>query len=489
MSRKHSIQHMARTGSGSRRNRRALRCLLCAGFSLLVCLGFVAPAGALADNHSAERSSEAQPKTPVKHFIVLMQENHSFDNYFGTYPGAEGIPAGTCMPLDPSRPDPSTCVQPFHLGDVPSELEDPDHSAATYRLQYNEGHMDGFVSALNARNQNGRLAMGYYDDRDVPYYWNLADEYSLYDRFFSSTANTSFVNHLYWVAGASNGIDRTSTKSIDNIPTIFDRLQEGGISWKFYVQNYDPKLTYRTVHDFPDNRASQLVRCPLLNMDRFIDNPSLSSHIVDLSQYSIDLDKGTLPAVAYIAPAGQSEQPPSSIQAGQMFVRNLVQQLMSSDSWDSSAFMLTYDASGGWYDHVLPPQVDEEGYGFRVPALMIGPYARRGHIDHTQLDYTSVLKFVEDNWAVAPLAARDARAESIAGAFDFGQQPRTPRFTPARRAGGVTGAEPRRVVIYVAYGAALTIAGLLIASAVKGRNVLRRKSTGNYRTPEEHIEP
>lgn len=129
---------------------------------------------------------------------------------------------------------------------------------------------------------------------------------------------------------------------INNLPTIFDRLEEKGISWKFYVQNYEPRLTYRTMHEFPGNRASQITWVPVLNMDRFIDDSKYSSHIVDLDEYFEDLRNGTLPAVAYIAPSGPSEHPPSSIQAGQKFVRSLIQALTARDAWHSSVIYIAY---------------------------------------------------------------------------------------------------------------------------------------------------
>ena len=174
-----------------------------------------------------------------------------------------------------------------------------------------------------------------------------------------------------------------------------------GISWKFYVQNYDPKINYRNLQGV-GSRDSQVIWVPLLDFDRFIDNPALSSHIVDLKQYYIDLQQGTLPAVAYIVPSGTSEHPPQYPASGQRFIKGLIQELMRSSAWDSSAFVMAYDDWGGWYDHVNPPRVDAYGYGLRVAALMVSPYAKEGHIDHTQLDFTSILKFIETNWGVAP---------------------------------------------------------------------------------------
>ena len=401
--------------------------------------------------------------TPIQHLVVLMQENHSFDNYFGTYPGVDGIPPGTKMPVDPNDPA-AGYVEPWHIGN--STISDLSHSVATFRDQFNNGKMDGFVSALNKRNQNGNLAMGYYDDREIPYYWNLADNYVLFDQFFSSAKDGSFANHMYWVAAVSPTAPKGAELAdvLSSVPTIFDSLQEAGISWKFYVQNYDPTITYRNLGT-SGNRASQVIWVPLLNFDRFIDDPVLSSHIVDLSQYFIDLQNGTLPAVSYIIPSGASEHPPSSLMSGQRFVKNILQELMRSNSWDSSAFLLTYDDWGGWYDHVVPIHVDEYGYGPRVPAILVSPYAKTGYIDHTVLDFTSILKFIEENWNIAPLAERDANASNFLSAFDFNQSPRLPIFLPLTRISAATPKKDPSGVIYLGYGGALSVAILSISLA------------------------
>ena len=410
-----------------------------------------------------------QAVTPIKHFITLMQENHTYDNYFGTYPRGDGLPAGTCVPVDPRKPH-GRCVRPFHLGSNGVVPADPDHSSTTARGQFDNGRMDGFVSALGSLNQDGRLAMGYRDGGDLPYYWNLADRYVLYDRFFSSSMAGSFLNHIYWLSGGpGGGYQHVPPGGFHNLTTIFNRLEAAGVSWKFYVQNYNPHLTFRTLRKFPANRASQVVWVPLLSMPRFLDNPELRSHIVPLSQYYGDVLHGTLPAVSYIVPSGPSEHPPSSVESGQAFVRSLINSLIASREWRSSAFLLSYDDWGGWYDHVKPPQVDKYGYGFRVPALLVSPYAKRGFIDNTQLDFTSILRFIENNWGLRPLTARDAHANSIATGFDFKQAPRAAIFTASTR-GSTLEANVRRPVIYFLYGGALAVPVLLIAFAlVTGR--------------------
>ena len=376
------------------------------------------------------------------------------------------------MPADSKNP--ADCIKPFHIGDNDVTIGDLDHSQVTYDAQFNNGAMDGFVTALNARNQDGRLAMGYYDQRDLPFYWNLAGDYVLFDSFFSSAKAGSFLNHVFWVSGSGgDGNDSLSPDGLKNVKTIFDSLQEQGISWKFYVQNYDPNLNYRTMADYPRNRASQVTWAPLLAMDRFLDDPELSSHIVNLDEYYDDLQNGTLPAVAYIVPSGPSEHPPSSLRSGQIFSRGLITALMRSDFWNSSAFMVAYDDWGGWYDHVSPPQVDEYGYGPRVPALLVSAYARPGYIDHTTLDFSSMLKFIEDNWQLQPLGARDANSASLMGAFDFDSPPRraviepldVPEPAPARKTTSV----------YYLYGGCIALASLFFL----GLGIRERRKVSN----------
>jgi phospholipase C len=154
----------------------------------------------------------------------------------------------------------------------------------------------------------------------------------------------------------------------------------------------------------------------------------------------------------------------------------MLQALMQSDSWKSSAFLLTYDDWGGWYDHVPPPQIDERGYGFRVPSILVSPYARKGHIDHTLLDHTSILKFIEENWNIPPLAQRDAKANNFKSAFDFSSAPRPPVFIAATREAPEPRIEPRRIVIYAAYGAAMLFAFMILGRAVTTKENLRRSS-------------
>ena len=397
---------------------------------------------------------EAETATPIEHFIFLMQENHSFDNYFGTYPGADGIPSGTCMPHDPVVRH-GACTRPSHLGQ--RAVTDLGHSREVHLGQYRNGKMDGFISTFDKRGEATDTVMGYYDRRDIPYYWSLADDYVLFDRFFSSAGGGSVWNHLYWISGRPGSReDEIPADGFTGFPTIFDRLEAEGISWKFYIQNYDPTITYRS--GMRGDRGSQVVWAPVLAFPRFLDRPELNEHIVNLDEYYDDLRDGTLPAVSFMVPSGASEHPPGSIQAGQRFVRGLITQLMMSSSWDTSAFLWSYDDWGGWYDHVRPPEIDRLGYGFRVPAQLVSPYARRGFIDSTTLDFTSGLAFIETNWGVEPLAKRDARANDLTSAFDFAQAPRAPVLMGGGPGAIAAPASVNRLPIYVAYSAALLFA-------------------------------
>jgi phospholipase C len=248
-----------------------------------------------------------------------------------------------------------------------------------------------------------------------------------------------------------------------------------------YIQNYDPGINYRS--ERRNERSAQINWMPLLAYNRYLDDSDLRRHMVDLNEYFDDLRSGSLPAVSYIvAPSGgSSEQAPGTAVAGQRFVKKLMNALIRSSSWKESAFMWTYDGWGGWYDHVRPPQVDSFGYGFRTPALLVSPYARRGFIDHTRLDFTSILKFIERNWGIEPLASRDRRARTFLGAFDFANPRREAAFVATERS---VEKKPgaKAAVIYVVYAAAVALTGMVMAWAAFGWIPFRsRVLTGTQR--------
>ncbi|MFL6163329.1 MAG: alkaline phosphatase family protein [Jatrophihabitantaceae bacterium] len=400
--------------------------------------------------------------TPIKHFLFLLQGDRSFDNYFGSYPGADGIAHATCQRQAGGKP--ADCVKPFPLHGT--ALPPLGATASVIEKQYDNGKMDGFVSALQSVGRDGSKAMGYYDQQDLPAYWRAASQYVLFDRFFSATRDGVRSNRAYWVSATD------AAASADSQPlTIFDQLQAAGISsWKFYVQNYRP-VDGPQVGGTASNTQDAAV--PLLNYPRFTSNPALRSHIVDLGQYYQDLQQGTLPAVAYFATSGSSERSARSISEGQSLVTSLTGQLMLSRFWSSSAFLLSYDGTGGFYDHVRPPQVDGHGLGLRVPALLISSFARRGMVNHITLDYTSALSFIETNWELEPLATRERLVGSLQSAFDFTSPPRPPELiangsppTPQGKLGS-TG------IVYLSYGAALAVVAATVGFAFARSRVRR----------------
>lgn len=408
--------------------------------------------------------------TPIQHIVVLMQSGHSFDNYFGTYPGADGIPKRACPPANTAAPSAHACVRPYHLGSTATN--DLDHGIGTWKRQYDGGRMDGFVSAYRRLGLSGVTAMGHYDRQDIPFYWNVADNYVLFDHFFSSAPVGVRLNRFWWVAArpTPSGSEKIPPRGYGQIPTIFDRLTAAGVSWKMYVQNYDPHVTYRTAA--VTNLSSQISRVPLVDFARFVDNPQLASHIVDASTYYTDLTHGTLPAVAFVATSGASESPPGSPVAGERFVYQAVNALEMSRYSLTSAFMWTYDNWGGWYDNVKPPK----DYGFRVPALLVSAYARAGYVDHTSIDYTAILKFIEENWHVPALATRDAQSPGLANAFDFTHPPRAAELL-SYSASVKTLPDPKTGVVYGVYAAELAIVLAMVGLAIRTSSRRRRGLT------------
>src|SRR6478735_858838 len=421
----------------------------------------------------AASPSPPPSRTQMHHAVFVMADGRSYDSLFGTYAGADGIPPGTCIPSDVAKPT-SGCVAPLWVGDrtVPKFAQ----SDAVFAAQYNDGKMDGFVHAQAPLGADAPLVMGHYDGRDVPFSWNVADSYVLFDKFFSSAKGGSLQNHMYWVSGAAGSESATIPSSgFGDLQTIFDRLEAAGIDWKFYVQNYDRTVTFRNSQAMID-RPAQVERVPLLAFARFVDDPALSRHIVDLSEYYRDLDQGTLPAVSYIVPAAGGAVTPTSIVTGERLEQSLINALTRSTAWGSSMLLWTYGGSGGMYDHVAPPQVDSNGYGYRVPALLVSPFARQGYVDHTPLDYTSMVSFIRTNWDLQPLAARDASAQTFMDAFDFANPGRPPVFLASTRDVGDSRAEPKRLTIFLAYGIALVAAiGLIAIAALRTRRPRRRE--------------
>ena len=318
-------------------------------------------------------------------------------------------------------------VKPFHLDitKTPNLKYGPD----VYEKSYNYGFMDGFIFAQNGKevksndtlkSENKAIVMGYYNNSEIGPYWYLASKFVLADNFFSASPQTDLTNNLHlFTAEEGNFKKYVPSNGLSINSTILDLLEKKQITWKVYVENYDSSLNYTN-----NNESSKryLVSNPILGIPRFVDNVTLNSKIQDLTKYFHDL-KNNLPNVSYIILPNSQESSPKDILEGQESVISLIISLMNSKYWKNSLFILTYSGSGGWYDHVPPPQTSEYELGFRVPTLLISPYSQEGKVDSTFYDTMSILKFIEYNFGLESINTKDISSNNILNAFDFDKQP------------------------------------------------------------------
>jgi phospholipase C len=320
---------------------------------------------------------------PIQHVVVIVQENHTFDNYFGTFPGANGI-----------QNDPSW-VQPFHLtGPIPNLC----HSTACAHADYDGGKMDGFLQS-----EDSNMTFGYFDQSDIPYYWGLAQNYTLFDDYFTSEMGPSLPNHLYLVAAQDDHIAESIDSQVTdlNIRSIADELQAANDSWAYYAP-------YTAGNENALGLISSVAH-----------SPAMMANMKSSDAFLTDLGNGSMPDVSYItAPDGPNEHPPYGLAAGQAWVQSIISAVRASPYWGSTVILVTWDDYGGFYDHVTPPQVDKYGDGFRVPLLMISPFAKHGYIDHTFSDHTSIIKFIERVFGLPTLTQRDASASDLMDALN-----------------------------------------------------------------------
>ena len=424
----------------------------------------------------------------IKHVVMIMQENRSFDSYFGTYPGANGIPMANGEP-SVCIPDPNSggCRKPY-----PDHIDDNGggpHGGPAAKQDIDGGKMDGFIASAedgltgcvdptNPNCQNGPIdVLGYHTQSDIPNYWKYAQNFVLQDRMFESVASWSLPEHLYQVSEWSavctkrnvpsscrNELERPGPKPPhDHTERPYGSagtpiyawtdmtylLHKYNVSWKYYV----------VTGSEPDCQNANALTCvpgqqdavtpgiwnPLPYFDT-VNNDKQLGNIQSVSNLYKDAKRGTLPSVSWVVPSGAvSEHPPSSVSAGQSYVTSLINAIMSGPDWDSTAIFLGWDDWGGMYDHVVPPNVDANGYGLRVPAMVISPYAKKGVIDHQTLSFDAYSKFIEDDFISSrrldpktdgrPDPRPDVRERaSILGDlnsdFDFTQAPRPPMLLP-----------------------------------------------------------
>jgi phospholipase C len=427
----------------------------------------------------------------IRHVVIIMQENRSFDQYFGTYPGADGIPGLAGNPgTVPCAPDPVSggCVKPYHDRDD-RDLGGP-HSYDNAIADINGGKMDGFVAeqqkgmagcdqTFNPACGSGGGApdvMGYHDGSDIPNYWTYARDFVLQDHMFESDLSWSLPAHLYmvseWSARCSVQGDpmscRNAVQNPQDPPDYLSRLGVRGASDPNYawtdltwlLHKYSVSWAYYvfkgTEPDCDDDAAMSCVPVAQSARTPGIWNPlpyftdvqedDQLANIKSLSDFFTAAKSGSLPEVSWIVPNGTvSEHPPGLISAGQTYVTGLINAIMDSPAWDNTAIFLAWDDWGGFYDNVVPPRVDENGYGLRVPGLVISPYARRGFIDHQTLSFDAYVKFIEDDFMDRqrldpstdgrPDPRPDVREDApqlgdLTADFDFNQAPLAPVILP-----------------------------------------------------------
>ena len=415
--------------------------------------------------------------TKIKHVFVIVEEGHSFDNYFGTFKGADGInPLKVQIPANPK----SVATQTLGLHEIGAggaTAVNADYTAA--RVAFDGGRMDGFAAAQSLDGKSPAAGLGYYSPQQLDSYWQLAKSYTLMDQFYSSALGGSIDNHLYLVAGQAVPADQLKSPGGYTIPTIFDRLDRAGLAWRAYVRHYDPTLTYHRIGGVA-SFIPQVVRVPMMNMPAIVDNPSRFANLTDQSNLFRDLRSDTTtPAVSYIYPSGDSERAPDPVTLGEQRVTSIISAIQRSPAWSSSAIFLTWSDWGGYYDHVRPPQVDSHGYGFRVPTVVISPFAQQGFVDHTPSDFSSILKFIETTYGLAPLTSRDTKASGLMEAFDFTRQPYAPAIVDTKVGTVWRGIPVLVVVLFYGSSVALAIGLVLVAAFVRRRRPMLSGSNGH----------
>jgi phospholipase C len=426
----------------------------------------------------------------IKHIIIIMQENRSFDNYFGTYPGADGIPMQSGVPTV-CAPDPKTasCVKPFY---DPNDLNNGGpHSARDARLDVDNGKMDGFIRqertgsdsacrvffnpacGANGIQNEPPDVMGYHDDRQIPNYWAYAKHFVLQDHMFGPNASWSLPAHLFMVSewsarcsrlgdpsSCTNALQRPAgilmSRGPAAKPPVIDYawtditylLHKHHVSWAYYLdQGTQPDCANNAMICKTQTQYAGVPQIwnPLPYFDT-VRNDHQLRNVQSLSNFYEDASDGSLPAVSWIIPNGTvSEHPQALISDGQSYVTNLIDTIMRSPDWSSTAIFLAWDDWGGFYDHVQPPRVDMNGYGMRVPALVISPYARAGYIDHQVLSFDAYDKFIEDDFLGGQRLnpATDGRPDprptvrenvpilgNLTADFNFDQRPRPALLLP-----------------------------------------------------------
>lgn len=377
-----------------------------------------------------------QGLSAIQHIVIIIKENRSFDNYFGTFPGADGATSGKI-----------STGQQIPLGPSPNlTTHDICHSWSCTLEAMDGGKMDKFNLIPGGDVNGDYLAYSQFHEAGIPNYFKYARNFVLADHMFSSLHGSTFPNRLYSVAAQSGGVisspvgtsnwgcdapatttvtvlhsDGTETNEYPcfDFKTLPDELEAAGVSWKFYAAGPgQPGYIYST-----------------LDAIKHIRNSSLwTRHVVPIFQFISDAQNGNLPALSWLMPnLAADEHPLSSVCVGENWTVDEINAIMQGPQWGSSAIFVTYDESGDFYDHVPPPKVDPFGLGMRVPLLIISPFAKKGYVSHTTYTMGSILRFVEARFNLQPLTDRDGLANDVFDSFDFGQQPLPPLVLQPRQ--------------------------------------------------------
>ena len=424
----------------SRENHRRIKTSLSIVVGIVLLFSTAISAGSA---FSIQSSPDSKASTPIRHIVIIMQENHAFDNFFGTYPGLSppyALNMTECDPLNLTQAD-SPCIKPFNADNDSAQIQGNDliHNWNASHVAYNNGSMNGFVYAqLLDHQEDPQDAMAYYTNATIPNYWDYASYYSLDANFFSSELSYSYPNHLFLVAAQSGGCAQCSPSFSLKFGTILSELDKAKLAWRSYAgdwnTNYD--CTKVTKGDF--SSLSQVFWNVVPDFPAVELNPSECSNIQNLNDLFSNLTKGYLPSVAFVTPYDNVSDHPSesTLAASQLYITKIINAISSNATlWKSTAIFITWDEFGGYSDQVVPDQVDALGYGFRVPLLVISPYTVRGAIYYgeagVQEDFSSLLTTIEQNWHLGHLTNRDKSEYSLFYMLNFSESPRPPLILPS----------------------------------------------------------
>jgi phospholipase C len=402
---------------------------------------------------AAQRGRTAS--SPIEHVVLIIQENRTFNDFFATYPGADGTTSGTAEPSSNCgiKHEKTIKLKMRNLVTrLHGNLQDLPHSYNGYNIARDGGAMDGF-DLLNFGNGLPECTYPYQytDPAEIKPYWEMAKQYTLAEHMFTTQGSSSFTAHQDLIAGDAainrkeSFIDLPScsgTKCIwgcdapkgthtslitkddvyekaegpfpcVNYPTLRNRLDSKGVTWRYYVPPMCCKIYGKLLSAFDVIKA---VRYGSEWTDGHISSPQ--TNIFD------DITNGQLPNMSWVIPdENDSDHPGLASDSGPSWVASVVNAIGESSYWNSTAIVIVWDDWGGFYDNLAPPQFGFGGLGFRVPAIVVSPYAKPGNISTTQYEFGSILKYIENNWNLTSLHRTDDRATSIADSFNYSQKP------------------------------------------------------------------